>query len=445
MRQASRVVVAFSGGVDSTVLLHLLHAAREQDLLNATLHALHVNHAMQAAADQWEDHCREMCARLDIPFRALRTPVIATAGESLEESARNARHRVFASELGAGDVLVLAQHGNDQVETVLFRLLRGSGARGLAGMPRSRACGAGLLLRPLLGASRAEILEYARSHKLVWIEDGSNDDQRFDRNFLRGTVLPLLAGRWPGLAGTVMRSSRLSGEAAQLLDELAAIDFGAAACVNPHQLCTDTLLPLSEARQRNVLRYWLQRVCTEKSWAAPTHQVLQRIVTEVLPAAPDAEPLLTWGVGGSAVELRRHRKVLHVIAPMPPVMESAVWDTSGCFTLPQPFGALELHAHEGKGLARDRVAQLQVRFRSGGELVKAAGRPTRPLKKILQEAGLPPWLREYIPLLYAGDELVAVADLLICDGWLSSNPANTCRVVWRHPDLDCGYEGHLLI
>jgi tRNA(Ile)-lysidine synthase len=445
LRQASRIVVAFSGGVDSTVLLHLLHAARQQNLLIATLHALHVNHAMQAPADQWEQHCRELCRGLDVPFRAVRTPVIATAGESLEETARNARHRVFASSLEAGDVLVLAQHGNDQVETVFFRLLRGSGARGLAGMPRSRSCGGGLLLRPLLGASRAELLDYARSRELAWIEDGSNEDQRFDRNFLRGTVLPLLSGRWPGLTDTVMRSSRLSGEAAQLLDELAGIDLGAAACVNPHQLCIDTLLPLSEARQRNLLRFWLQGLCAAKCWSAPPHQVLQRLVTEVLPAAPDAEPLLTWGSGSSAVELRRHRNRLHVFAPLPAGMESVPWDTASGLALPQPFGTLELQGSAGKGLARDRIAQLQVRFRSGGELVKIAGRPTRPLKKILQEAGLPPWLRDYIPLLYAGDELVAVADLLICDGWLSSSPENTCRVVWRHPDLDCGYEGHLLI
>lgn len=445
LRQASCIVVGFSGGVDSTVLLHLLHEAGQQGILAAPVHALHVNHVMQPAAERWQEHCRQVCADLAVPFRAVRTAVVPVGGESLEESARNARYAAFASELGPGAVLVLAQHRDDQVETVLFRLLRGSGAAGLAGMPRSRACGAGSLLRPLLDASRVEVVDYAQAHGLTWIDDGSNDDQRFDRNFLRATVLPLLSGRWPGLADAVMRSSRLSGEAAQLLDELARIDFAAAACAHPGQLRIAPLLALSAARQRNVLRYWLQGLCSARSLAAPTYQVLQRIVTEVLPAAPDAEPLLTWGSAAGAAELRRYRDLLHAGAPLPAAQESAPWDTASGFNLPAPFGTLALQPCNGRGLPRDRLAQVQVRFRSGGELVKAAGRPTRPLKKILQDAGVPPWLRERIPLLYVDNELIAVADLLICEGWLCEELENTCRVAWLHPDLDCGYEAHLLI
>jgi len=445
LQQAARIVVGFSGGVDSTVLLHLLHDAHAQGRLLAPLHALHVNHMMQAEANQWEAQCRARCALLDVPFEAVCVSVVRVAGESLEESARAARHAVFAGALKEGDVLVLAQHRDDQVETVLFRLLRGSGVAGLAGMPGTRPCGTGLLVRPLLDASRGELLDFARAAGLQWIEDASNADQRFDRNFLRGTIVPLLTGRWPGLAGAVQRSARLSGEAAVLLDELAALDVKTAAAPKAEQLRIDALLPLGEARQRNALRYWLQKLCARKNWALPTHQVLECIVTDVIPAQADAEPLLTWGEGSNAVELRRHRGLLYVMAPFPPAPGELTWFTNDACALPAPLGALELQRVEGSGLPRDRMGEVRVRFRSGGEQVKAAGRATRPLKKILQDAGIPPWLRERVPLLYVGNELVAVADLLVCEGWLSEASENRCRVAWRHPDLDCGYPPHLLI
>jgi tRNA(Ile)-lysidine synthase len=445
LQQASRIVVGFSGGVDSTVLLHLLHAAQSQDSLKASVGALHINHQMQADADRWEDQCRLTCEGLSLSFASVRIPVVPVIGESLEETARDARHAAFAVALKPGDVLALAQHRDDQVETVLFRLLRGSGAAGLAGMPGSRPCGEGLLVRPLLGASRAELLSFATANGLAWIEDGSNTNQRFDRNFLRHSVLPLLHERWPGLAPAVQRSARLSGEAAELIDALAMLDLAAAVGPGPEQLNIAAVLSLSAPRQRNVFRYWLQTVCTGRGWAAPTHHVLERIMPEVIAAHPDAEPLLSWGEGSAAVELRRHRGVLHVLAPLPPAPEPLTWSTGKDCALPAPLGALALQAAEGRGLPRDRLREVRVCFRSGGELVKAAGRPTRPLKKILQDAGIPPWLRERIPLLYVGNELVAVADLLVCEGWLADASENRCRVAWRHPDLDCGYPPHLLI
>lgn len=445
LRQASRVVVAYSGGVDSTVLLHLLHEAHAQGALAAPIHALHINHALQPDANRWQEHCQQVCAGLELTLHTNQVQVVPAPGESLEDCARNARHAVFESVLQPGEVLALAHHRDDQVETVFFRLLRGSGVAGLAGMPRSRTCGRGLLFRPLLDWSRADLLAYARGHNLAWIEDASNQDQRFDRNFLRGAVMPLLLQRWPGLAGAVERSAQLSSEAAHLLDILAAIDFATAAGPQSGQLRVDALLMHDEVRQRNLLRHWLQRLHTECGYAAPTYQVLQRIASEVLNAAPDAEPLLVWGSGANAVELRRHRNLLHMFAPLPALAETLLWRTDRKLSLPVPLGSMELQAGSGLGLPHDRLAEVHVRFRSGGEQVKPAGRPTRPLKKILQDAGIPPWLRDRIPLLYVRDELVAVADLLICEGWLSEGGENTCQIVWLHPDLDCGYEPHLLI
>ncbi|MDY6981815.1 MAG: tRNA lysidine(34) synthetase TilS [Pseudomonadota bacterium] len=444
-QQARGIVVAFSGGLDSTVLLHLLHAAHALGAIAAPLRAVHVNHALQSDADRWEAHCRAVCEQLHVEFRGVRSPVVQVPGTSLEESARDTRHSVFTETLSEGEVLALAQHRDDQVETVLFRLLRGSGAAGLAGMPRSRPCGAGMLVRPLLEVTRAELLEYARAHALTWVDDGSNADRRFDRNFLRNAVLPLLYERWPGLGSAVTRSAALSAEAAALCDELAVNDLRSVVGSNPRQLELAPLQQLSAARQRNVLRHWLQTACAQLTVAMPTYEVLTRSFSEVIAARPDAEPVLTWGEGDAAAELRRYRGFLHVLKPLPALPGTLSWSTDAPCMLSAPFGELSVEPCSGRGIPRERIPALRVCFRSGGELVKAAGRPTRPLKKILQDAGVPPWLRERIPLLYAGDDLVAVADLLICDGWLSETAESRCRIVWMHPDLDCGYPPHLLI
>ena len=444
-QQASGIVVAFSGGLDSTVLLHLLHDARARSLIAAPLRAVHVNHALQAQADDWEEQCRAVCANLGVDFTGVRSPVVAVAGTSLEECARDTRHAVFVETLKAGEVLALAQHRDDQVETVLFRLVRGSGVAGLAGMPRSRPCGAGQLVRPLLGAGRSDLQDYARAHQLAWIDDGSNADPRFDRNFLRHVVLPSMYERWPGLAGAVTRTAALSAEAAALCDELAEGDLHGVAGSQPHQLELASLQRLSIARQHNVVRHWLQSFCAQQALAAPTYEVLARSFSEVIAARPDAEPLLTWGEGDAAAELRRHRGYLHVLRCLPPPPEPFHWTTDTGCSLPAPYGELTLQGCAGRGIPRARVPNLRVCFRSGGEHVKPAGRPTRPLKKILQDAGVPPWMRERIPLLYAGDELVAVADLLISDGWIDEKAESCCRIVWTHPDLDCGYPPHLLI
>ncbi|HEY0961196.1 MAG TPA: tRNA lysidine(34) synthetase TilS [Pseudomonadales bacterium] len=444
-QQASGIVVALSGGLDSTVLLHLLHDACARQVIDAPLRAVHVNHVLQLDADSWQEHCRAVCASLGIEFEAVRSPVVPVRGESLEESARDVRHAVFENALSSGEVLTLAQHRDDQVETVLFRLLRGSGVAGLAGMPRIRSCGRGTMLRPLLDAGRSELHAYALAHRLSWIDDGSNADPRFDRNFLRNAVLPLMAERWPGLAGAVTRTAMLSAEAAELCDELAAGDLRSIVGPRPHQLELARLQSLSDVRQRNVVRHWLQGFCSQNSLASPTHEVLARSFTEVVAARPDAEPLLAWGEDDAAAELRRHRGYLHAMKRLPPPPEPLRWSTGMPCILPRPYGELALRPCEGRGIPRERVPALRVCFRNGGEIVKVAGRPTRPLKKILQDAGVPPWLRERIPLLYAGDELVAVADLLICDGWLAEGAGSSCRIVWSHPDLDCGYPPHLLI
>jgi tRNA(Ile)-lysidine synthase len=439
LANAGRIVVGYSGGLDSSVLLHLVATLHTQGLLKQPVLALHINHGLQAAAATWEQQCLAVCRNLDLPFVCKRVRVDLAGGASPEEAARTARYAAFAEILQAGDVLLLAQHEDDQVETVLFRLLRGSGAAGMAGIPRVRACGSGQLCRPLLAFSRKTLAEYASRHALTWSEDASNQEQRYARNFLRTRIIPALTARWPGLAGSVTLSARLSGEAALLQDELAAMDLAQAVCPYPNRLLVAPLLALSELRRRNALRYWLQGLHRKLGYASVTWQVLHRISPELLLAAPDAEPLLGWGRGAAATQLRRYRGVLYALPVLPAPPAVLQWDGRQPLMLPAPLGSLQLLPCSGPGLPRASLKDLEVRFRHGGEKVKEASRPTRTLQKIFQERGVPPWLRDRIPLLFAAGALVAVGDLCIVEGWLQNSGENHCRLLWQRSDLDCGY------
>ncbi|EGH28298.1 tRNA(Ile)-lysidine synthetase, partial [Pseudomonas syringae pv. japonica str. M301072] len=252
--------VGFSGGLDSTVLLHLLAELASRETLPA-LNAIHVHHGLQTAADGWPEHCQQVCKTLGVAFESVRVQVEPAA--SLEQAARQARYSAFSERLVEGEVLLTGQHRDDQAETLLFRLLRGAGVRGLAAMPDQRVLGRGHLLRPLLDVSRKQLEDYAHRHGLNWIEDPSNDDQQFSRNFLRSQVVPLLTSRWPQAAASLARTARHLGEAQQLLDELALQDIANAQAATSFTwvglpvLSLGPIAALSAARQRNALRHWL--------------------------------------------------------------------------------------------------------------------------------------------------------------------------------------------
>ena len=259
-RNANSWHVALSGGLDSTVLLHLLAHLRQTHSLPA-LSAVHVHHGLQAAADSWPAHCQVLCDSLAVPLQVFQVQV--RPGASLERAAREARYQAFEAVTQAGEVLLTGQHRDDQAETVLFRLLRGAGVSGVAAMPRERALGQGHLCRPLLDVSRAELEVYARAHGLSWVEDPSNTQTDFSRNYLRHEVFPTLTKRWPQAAASLARTAAHCAEAQGLLDELAQQDLAAA---TPHtefswlglpSLALAPIAGLSAARQRNALRHWL--------------------------------------------------------------------------------------------------------------------------------------------------------------------------------------------
>ncbi len=441
LTEARRLVVGFSGGLDSTVLLHLISELHKQKHLPAPVTVVHVNHGLQRAATEWQDYCAEVCAQLDLPILIRNVTVDLSNNASPEEAARSARYAAFENILEDGDQLLLAHHQDDQLETVLFRLIRGSGAKGLAGIPVTRPCGHGVILRPLLGFRRSQLRHYALQNQLAWINDGSNLDERYDRNFLRSAVIPQLVERFPGITNNVMKSALLCQESDELANELAALDLATCVGTFRNRLHIPSLQQMSEPRQRNLLRHWIAGLQAEMECAAPGHMELHRIVNEVLPAAPDGEPSVFWGRDEQRIGIRRHRDQLYLLKPMPAVPEEFVWNTAAPLELPFPLGTLQLILKNDLTATPDALRTLRVCFRKGGEQVRQENRPTRSLKKILQESAIPSWLRESVPLLYTGDELLAVADLIICRT-SSSSPNITeinFQIDWVRPELHCGY------
>lgn len=394
-----RLIIAYSGGLDSTVLLHLLSSLRRV----GDLVAVHINHGLHPAADSWQSHCEACCRSLNVAFVAKRVVVDASDGLGTEAAAREARYSALRAMVEPGDCVLSAHHKDDQAETLLLNLMRSSGPLGLAAILPLREFGSGLLCRPLLGESRDALLDYARQNDLSWVEDPSNLDTEFDRNFLRQMVLPTFEARWPDVSSRLSRSSELMAEASDLLDALAGIDLEAAGG-QAERLVVDALAELDDARRRNLLRFCLRKV----GLPFPGRKRLASISQGVVDAKPDANPCVAWPGG----EVRRHRGCLYLMPPLGVEPES-----------PCPIPADAEHVSVGAGLGRLRFVRgdrglhpmlfeqgLELRFREGGESLTAADM-TKKLKKLLQEAGIVPWMREHIPLLYSDGKLVAVADL----------------------------------
>lgn len=419
--------IAFSGGLDSHVLLHIVAGA-------IPVSAVHVHHGLQPAADQWVQHVTEVCDGLGVALRILHVDARPGAGESPEAAARDARYRAMASVLGAGERLLVAHHADDQAETVLLALLRGSGPAGLAGMALRTALGPGWLMRPLLHEPRSLLERYARFHGLLWVDDPSNADTRLDRNLLRREVLPALRRRWPSLSRTLGRSARLCGEARDLLDALADEDLQGLGARAGTLLPLGALRAMAPPRRRNLLRHWLAL----QGVKPPAEAHLRRIETEFLHSAADRQPRLELGDRC----LVRHRDALQLI----PAMETAPahwcrsWDGRQELWLPDGSRLLLVPAR-GTGLDARRLAgaELEVRLRGGGERFHPAGRARScTVKHWLQAQTVPPWERAWLPLLWAQGELVAVADLAVAAGWQAATDGEGLLPVWQRridPDL----------
>lgn len=405
---ASRYWLAYSGGCDSHVLVHAA-AQLQRDGYPFSFYAVHVDHGLQAASARWAEHCAQVCAALSVPLTVLQVNARAAAGESPEAAARHARYHALAEIMQAGDCLLTAHHQDDQAETLLLQLLRGGGPHGMAAMPEIAPFAAGWHARPLLAYSRDELRVYARRHDLRWIDDPSNTDTGFDRNYLRGVVMPLLRERWPAVARVLARGATHQAEAARLLDALALQDLSL--CLSDkNTLSISALLMRDEARQRNVLRYWLKHL----GYKLPDTARLAHIQQEVLHATSDREPEVHW----EGVTVRRYRDRLYATPHLVAVDNDQIipWDITHSLRLPNG-DVLHAVTMRGAGVKMSLCRQqgVTVRFRQGGEECRPGPQAaSRTLKNLLQEAGVPPWERERLPLIYVGEQLAAVADYWVC-------------------------------
>ncbi|HET9403666.1 MAG TPA: tRNA lysidine(34) synthetase TilS [Burkholderiales bacterium] len=422
IKPSARLVVGLSGGVDSVVLLDCLkHASRA---LRFRLAALHVNHQLNPNAARWSAFCRRLCRARGIPFESV--TVTVRRGDGPEAAARAARYDVFTRQ--DCDFIALAHHRDDQVETVLIQLLRGAGVKGLAAMPflrREEGRGPRIegaspdtrhrtldtrhstpgILRPLLDATREEILEYAKQQELKWIEDESNADVQFGRNYLRHEVLPAIARRFPSYRAAIARSARHLAEAADILDAAAAAD--GAGHLRNGTLAVEGLRRLPAARARNLLRWFL----AGHGVAMPATERLDEALRQMIGAKQDARV----AIGLKGAKLQRYKDCIHVVrAQKLPRPRSRRWRGEKCLELPEFDGTLSLKRSAGRGisLARLEGRAVTVRLRSGGERLQPdCRRPRRSLKNLLQELGMPPWRRERLPLIYCGERLVWAAGI----------------------------------
>jgi tRNA(Ile)-lysidine synthase len=417
VKPGARLLLGLSGGIDSMVLLDVL--ARLAKRGRFELQALHVNHQLSPNAGRWARFCRAACAERALACRIVKVRV--GRGNSIEGAARDVRYAALNA--AAADYIVLAHNADDQAETVLLQLLRGAGVKGLAAMPFLRAGARGKaraqesvrglhpssliphppILRPLLDTPRAEIERYARRRKLMWIEDESNTDTGYQRNWLRHELLPLIAARVPGYRATLTRAAHHFGEAAVLLDDLARHDAGTALASGT--ISVAHLQSLSAARAKNVLRLMI----ASRGWRMPDAERLQEALRQVRMARADAK--LRVELGG--YELRRHRDMLYLLATdaQAAVCRVITWHGERELLLPEFGGLLTMAPRMGRGMrARQlRTAPVTIRPREGGERLQChANRPRRTLKNLLQEARIPPWERERIPFIYCGDLLVCV-------------------------------------
>ncbi|WP_020395498.1 tRNA lysidine(34) synthetase TilS [Thiolinea disciformis] len=392
--------LAYSGGLDSHALVHACAALRRQNP-ELNVRAIHIDHGLQAISSTWAAHCQQVCDALQIALTRIELKLSIPKGESLEAVARYARYEAFKHVLGVGDYLLTAHHQDDQAETLLLNLLRGSGVEGLAAMPLKRNLGQAYLLRPLLGISRAELHMYAQQHHLQYIHDPSNDQLQFERNYLRHEIVPKLTARWPSSTTTLGRAAQWQAEQVQLNALLLGQGLPAYAGTKPQTLSIKKLLAEPNVLQKALLRYWLKTL----GFKMPNAAKLQQILSSVMLAKPDASPVVDW----QGCEIRRYRDDLYALRPLK-------WDQAQVWVwedLTQPAVLAEKIALHPKDLGdlKNYLNQkpVYVRFRQGGERILRHQLPSIELKKLLQALAMPAWERERIPLIYYGEQLIAIA------------------------------------
>ena len=396
------LLFALSGGIDSCVLLHALVEVKKS--LDFNFRVMHVHHGLSPNADSWVEFCKQTCVAYQVPLEVERVEVQKGAGIGLEAAARDARYKVLYD--AGADYIILAHHQDDQAETLLLQLIRGAGLKGLSAMAAQdeNRC----LLRPLLDISRQEIEAYAKANQLAWIDDESNLDTKYDRNYCRHEIMPVIKARFPAADETLARSASHIAEASQLLNELAQID--AQACLIEGRMSVKRLGELNLPRAKNLFRWWLSSM----GFVAPSSDRLDEMLTQLINASQDASLKISLDKANE-INLRRYQGYAYIDTNHSERVSDIAMIWQGEARLTMPDGThLVFERHQGQGLAIDKLGghKLRISSRKGGERFKPdLIRPTRTLKHLLQEANMPPWQRERLPLVYLDDTLAVVPNV----------------------------------
>jgi tRNA(Ile)-lysidine synthase len=424
LTEARRIYIAFSGGMDSHVLLHLCASSAA---FKKKITAVYVDHGLQKEAENWPKHCQLVAEGLGVSFMAIRVNASARRGESPEEAARNARYKALKTFIDIDALMLLAHHREDQLETVLLQLFRGSGLRGLSGMPQRIEFGKGFILRPLLETSKLDMIEYAEKHQFNWAEDPSNQSCNFDRNLIRHTILPLLKQRWPSLDKTVSRSAKHCLDAQYLLNESLSQTFNLAYNSLDKSIDLQKLKQLTSRQINWMLRHWLE---TQKL-KPPRQKVLQAILEQLIYASEDAKPKLQH----QDHFIVRYQQKLFCISALTFQRElnRVDWPTEQTeLQMANGFKLSRVESESGISKRLWHSAIVTVSNRQGGEKIKLPGKMNhQDLKKLYQEAHIPPWERNVRPLIFLNSQLAAVADLWIAEWAWTEGPDHCYQFKWN--------------
>ena len=405
---ATRWVVGLSGGLDSIVLLELAF----RTLPVSKLHVVHVNHHLQDKAGEWAAFCEKQASIRGLPFSLFDV----SPQSASEASAREARYAAFESFIQEGDILLLAHHANDQAETLLFRLMRGAGLRGLSGIPKTRALHNGVLLRPLLACQKSMLEAWAQAERLRWIDDPSNTNTDYDRNFLRISILPLLKNRWSFAVSHLAQASQYLAQDYSVLSEYLEEDL-AGLLVTRTKLDCSHLSGFSIQRQVAIVRYWFNKMTdislTEK------HAIE---LNQLLNAQLESLQLGRWA-------LKRYRQYLYIVDMSLPITQYDEPLLEGVYRY--PTGVLVVK-RVNKGMCIASLEGVRLSSRQEGMHCRPAGRQNKSLKKLFQEADIPAWQRIYWPVLTVENEVVAIPNICVAEGWQCVDDLNPgYEVIWE--------------
>ena len=418
----NKFCIAFSGGVDSTVLLHVMKNIIDE---KSQIRAIHINHNIVDNSKVWTKTCKSICKNFGIDIEIISLEV-THKGYGLEAAARDERYEKLKEKLYENEYLLTAHHEEDQMETVFLRMARGTGLDGLQGINEKYSFGEGIIFRPMLEVSKTSVMDYAKEHQLKWVEDSSNQDTHFDRNFLRKKIIPQFRERWPSIASSVSRLSQLSAQNIKILNQIAEEDIGPIA--NMNELPLAKLLDKSFERANNMLRY----IILANGMSIPSMKTLQDGLKEMLDPETD-KSVIAW----KDYCIRKYKNHLYFLSNSdlePNKVDVRIpWEIGKTVNLGENIGTIEATFIHGDGLSIEKCKnKLTISYRQGGELIKPIGhRINKSLKNLFQENQILPWMRDKIPLIYYQDELVSVADLWFNQNYVASQNEAGFVVNWH--------------